>query len=174
MVRLLLIYGVISGLITICTILVGIVLSDSGSLGASQATGFLIMFLAFSLIYFGVRKYRDQEQGGVITFGKALLIGLGITAVAGIVYIIVWEIYLTISDYTFINDYAEAYIAEKEASGITAEELAKIKDGMAKTIEQYGNPFYRIPITFTEIFPIGLIVSLVSAFFLRFPKRKRG
>jgi len=132
------------------------------------------MFLAFSLIYFGVRKYRDQEQGGVITFGKAFLMGLGISAVAGIMYIIVWEIYLNISDYAFIHDYAASIIEKKEKAGVSAAELSIIQEDMTKMIAQYGNPLFRLPMTFTEIFPIGLIVSLISAFFLKFPKGKKG
>jgi hypothetical protein len=34
----------------------------------------------------------------------------------------------------------------------------------------YRNPLYRIPITFVEIFPVGLIVALVSAALLRNPR----
>jgi hypothetical protein len=28
---------------------------------------------------------------------------------------------------------------------------------------QYANPLYRLPMTFAEIFPVGLLVSLVTA-----------
>jgi hypothetical protein len=32
---------------------------------------------------------------------------------------------------------------------------------------QYANPMYRLPMTFVEIFPVGVLVSLVSAGLLR-------
>ena len=169
-----LIYGVIAGLIVICSMILGIVMSDGEGAASSQAIGFLIMFLAFTLIFFGTRKFRDQEQGGVITFGKAFMVGAGIAAVAGVMYVIVWEIYLNISDYAFINDYADKAIAKKESAGVSGEELAKVKADMADMVVKYGNPFFRIPVTFTEIFPVGLIVSLISAFFLRFPKSNKA
>ena len=41
---------------------------------------------------------------------------------------------------------------------------------MAKFSEQYENPLYRLPITFMEIFPVGLLVALFSAAILRNPK----
>lgn len=174
MTRFILIYGSIAGFITICTMLVGFALTGHEGVGTSQAVGFLIMFLAFSLIYFGVRKYRDQEQGGVITFGKASLIGLGMTVAAGIVYVLVWEIYLNITDYAFIAEYSSAYVEREEASGIDDDKLIKLKADMIKMVERYGNPLFRLPMTFLEIAPIGLIVSLVSAFFLRSPKSRKG
>lgn len=174
MAKFILIYGSIAGFITICTMLVGFALTGHDGIGASQAVGFLIMFLAFSLIYFGVRKYRDQEQGGVITFGKAALIGLGMTAVAGVVYVLVSEIYLRLTDYAFIAEYSSAYIERKEASGIDGDKLIKLKADMAKMVERYGNPLFRLPMTFLEIAPIGLIVAVVSAFFLRAPKSRKG
>jgi hypothetical protein len=38
---------------------------------------------------------------------------------------------------------------------------------MAEFREQYSNPFFRMPITFIEIFPVGILVSLISALLLR-------
>jgi len=37
-------------------------------------------------------------------------------------------------------------------------------------IENYANPLYRIPQTFTEIAPVALTVPLVSALLLRNPR----
>ncbi len=36
--------------------------------------------------------------------------------------------------------------------------------------ESYRNPLFRIPMTFIEIFPVGLLVALISAALLRNPK----
>ena len=40
------------------------------------------MIVALSVIFLGVKRYRDQELGGVIRFGTAFMLGLGIAAVA--------------------------------------------------------------------------------------------
>ena len=46
---------------------------------------------------------------------------------------------------------------------------------MQEFADMYANPIFRIPMTFTEIFPVGVLVSLVSALLLRnsrvFPAR---
>ena len=34
---------------------------------------------------------------------------------------------------------------------------------------QYADPLFRLPITFLEIFPVGLLISLISAAILRNP-----
>jgi hypothetical protein len=38
---------------------------------------------------------------------------------------------------------------------------------MAEFRQQYANPLFRLPVTFIEIFPVGLVVSLISAALLR-------
>ena len=38
---------------------------------------------------------------------------------------------------------------------------------MERLREQYANPVFRLPITFLEIFPVGLLITLVSAGLLR-------
>ena len=160
------VYGGIAGLIVITTMITGIMISGEGSLWL----GYLVMLVALSMIYFGVKRYRDREQGGVIKFGKAFLMGLSIAAVAGVVYVFVWEIYLASTDHAFIEQYTSAAIEKKEAAGVSGAELQKAIDEMEKMKEQYGNPLFRLPMTFTEIFPVGLIIALISAALLRNPK----
>ena len=38
---------------------------------------------------------------------------------------------------------------------------------MAQFGEMYANPLIRMPITFIEIFPVGLVISLIAAALLR-------
>lgn len=170
--RYILIYGAITGLIVICSMIVGIAMSGGEGLGTSMAVGFLIMFLAFTLIYFGIRKYRDREQGGVISFKSGFLMGLGMAAMAGVMYVLVWEVYLAATGHQFIHDYTASYIADKESSGLSSEALVELKAKMAKMVEDYAKPIYRMAVTFSEIFPVGLLFALVSAFILRHPKGK--
>jgi len=54
--------------------------------------GYAAMLLAFSLVYVGVKSYRDRENGGVICFGKAFQVGLLISLVASTIYVITWMI----------------------------------------------------------------------------------
>lgn len=163
-----LIYGTISGAIVIGSTVVGVsVLDGTDTATFPEWLGYLTMLVALSLIFIGIKRYRDQEQGGVITFGKATLVGLGIAAVAGVIYVGVWEAYLASTDYAFIDQYTAAIIAEEEANGMTGAELqAKVAE-MEGMKETYANPLFRLPITFLEIFPVGVLITLISAALLR-------
>ncbi|MEX2122826.1 MAG: DUF4199 domain-containing protein [Woeseia sp.] len=93
-------YGIISGLVVIGTAVLALALSGGEeTLHAQEWLGYLIMLIALSMIFVGIRRYRDRQLGGVIRFGTAMLLGLGIAAVAGVVYVAVWEIYLAMTDY---------------------------------------------------------------------------
>ena len=160
--RSILIYGAISGFIIIVTNTISL------EIGHGDAwLGFLVMFIAFSMIFVAIKQHRDATLGGVISFATALSMGLGISAVAGIVYVAVWEFYLIVTDYEFVDTYARS-IAEagKLDSGSDAE-LAQAAAEAKKFKEQYLNPLIRLPMTFVEIFPVGLLVSLFSAAVLR-------
>ena len=115
--RIILPYGAIAGAVTIGTMIAFTLPSEDG-VGGSVWLGFLVMILALSVIYLGIRRYRDHELGGVIRFRTGVLLGLGITLVAGTVYVAAWEVYLSVTDYAFIDGYTEAVIAGREAEGM--------------------------------------------------------
>ncbi len=167
MLRTILTFGVVAGLLVIVPMGLMMTFGEFGQASHSMITGFAVMFLAFSLVFVGVKRHRDRALGGVIRFLPALLIGLGISAVASIVYVIGWEITLAATDYAFMKDYSAALLEAERAAGASPEALAAKTAELAKMAEDYANPLYRMPVTFTEIFPVGLIVSIVSAALLR-------
>lgn len=165
--RIILIFGVIAGLVVAVPMCVLVANSEHGSAATSLFTGYLIMLLALSLVFFGVKRLRDRELGGAIRFVPALLAGLGISAVAGVIYVIGWEITLAVTDYAFIDSYSTATIDAARAKGSSAAELAAVVAQMDEFRRQYANPLFRLPMTFVEIFPVGVLVSLISAALLR-------
>lgn len=167
MTRIILIYGAIAGTFVITSMLIGFALSDGEGFGSSQLIGYLFMLVALSLIFVGVKRYRDRELGGVIKFGAAALMGLGIGAVAGVMYVAIWEVNLAVTNYAFIDNYTTGIIEAKKAKGLAGVELEALVTKMEKMKEQYGNPLFRLPMTFMEIFPVAAIVSLISALLLR-------
>ena len=165
--------GLIAGLIS-TSLFIGLMLlgkagHDDFKHGAIY--GYSLMILAFSLIFVGTKITRDKHNGGTISFGRAFLVGLYITLIASTIYVIVWEI-----DYHFfIPDFAEKYSAHilenLKSSGASQAEIAKKTADMANFSEMYKNPFFNVLLTYSEIVPVGLIVSLISALVL---KRKKG
>lgn len=161
-----LVYGAIAGSIVIGSILAGFLLgSDHG--GQSLWFGYLIMILALSLIFLGVKSYRDRQGGGVIKFGPALFLGLMIAVVAGVFYVGGWEAYLAATDYSFMPSYVDQIIESKKAAGLAGEALAAEIAKLEEMEANYENPLYRMPMTFVEIFPVGLVIALFSAAVLR-------
>lgn len=163
-----LVYGVVAGGIIITSMILSLSVSTSDdSMQFLEWVGYLIMIVALSLIFVGIKRYRDQELGGVIKFGTAAKLGIGITLVASLIYVAAWEVNLSLTDYAFIDVYTASIIAEKQAEGVQGDELQATVDAMEDLKVQYGNPAYRLPMTFLEIFPVGLLMSLLAAALLR-------
>lgn len=171
MLKIALIYGAISGVIIIGVMTAGIAMSSGEKTAASSMVfGYLVMLLTLSMIFVGVKRYRDRNLGGVIKFAPAFGLGLAIAGVAGVFYVAGWEAYLAATDYAFAAQYAEGAIEAKRAKGASAAELEKAAVEMAAFVKSYANPLFRLPMTFLEIFPVGLIIALISAAILRNPK----
>ncbi|MES2003599.1 MAG: DUF4199 domain-containing protein [Bacteroidota bacterium] len=169
--KVVLVYGIIAGLIV-----AGMMAFSTsyycakGDFEGGMIYGYSAMIIAFSMIFVGIKSFRDKYQGGVISFGKAFKVGFFISLIASTIYVIGWLInyYCFIPD--FMDKYAAAMIAKAQASGITADQLAKKTAEMAQMKEWYKSPLFVILMTYVEILPVGLLVSLISALLL---KRKK-
>jgi hypothetical protein len=165
MIRIIVTYGLISGAVIILGMLAAMKFS-----GHSLWLGYLIMLIALSAVLAGVKQYRDQALGGVIRFRTALGVGLGIAVAASVAYVIVWEAYLALTHYSFMPHYVDQMLAAKRAAGVTGAAYQKAEAELAEMSRNYANPLYRMGETFMEIFPVGLLVALVSAALLRNPR----
>jgi NO-binding membrane sensor protein with MHYT domain len=132
--------------------------------------GYATMLVALSAVFVGIKRHRDRDRGGVIGFWPALGVGLGISFVAGVFYVVAWEAVQALMDMDFATAYGNAMIEQARASGASAEKIAKMTADMAEFRVQYADPLFRLPMTFAEIFPVGVLVSLVSAALLRNPR----
>ena len=163
------IYGGIAGAIAI-TIISATLAMDLPSHSTSIFVGYLIMLAALSLIFVGVKRYRDVECGGVIRFGRAFGLGLGMAVIAGVVYALGWEVFIAVSGFDFMGDYTNDLVAGMRAEGAAQAAIdAKVAE-MADMKAMYDNPLLRMLMIFAEIAPVGLIVALISAALLRNPK----
>ena len=168
-----LVFGLISGFIisTMMMISVGMCYSRE-DFDSSMALGYTSIILAFSLIFIGIRNYRNKYSNGMITFGKAFRIGLLITLVASTLYVLVWLIdyYLFIPD--FLDKYSAHVLRKAQADGATLQELQKKTAEMANFREMYKSPLMVILLTYAEVLPSGLIITLISAAILK--RRSKG
>ena len=162
-------YGLISGLILGAMTAVTIPLCMNGVIDfeRSEVVGYASMVLSFILVFIGIRSYREKQGGGAITFGRAFKVGILITLVTCAVYVVSWQIVY----FGFIPDFDEKYAAftiEKlRAGGASPAELDAESRKMDEFRRLYANPLFNVAMTFMEVFPVGLIVTLVSAGILR-------
>jgi hypothetical protein len=158
-------YGVIAGLVVAggmwATLLAFGSQMPHGMLG--MALGYLTMLVALSAVFLGIRHHRDADRGGVITFWPAFGVGLGISFVAAVFYVLAWELAQATVVGDFASHYAAAAIADAKARGADQAAIAELTAQMDAFRRQYANPLFRLPMTFIEIFPVGVLVSLVSA-----------
>lgn len=162
-------YGLIAGVILIIFMFGSYPLWKNGTLTFENGAlvGYTSMVVAMSLILFGVKSYRDDHLGGSITFGKGLQVGLLITLLASVGYSVGWEFYQYLLAPDFIEKYASFYISKAKARGASEIDVQKLVTEMDQMKVMYKNPFLRFGMTLTEVLPVGIVISLISAALLR-------
>lgn len=130
---------------------------------SNDLLGYAFMVVIFSLIFFGVRNYRDKELGGIISFGKAFKTSLLIALVASTLYVVVWMFYF----YLFVPDFIDKYTAHVLHQCTSESEMAEKTKQMENFSEMYENPIFVVLITYSEVLPVGVIVGLISSLVLK-------
>jgi hypothetical protein len=132
----------------------------------NDVLGYAAMLATFSLIFVAVKNFRDKYNNGFITFGKAFKTGAYISLVASTIYVGVWlvDYYIFIPD--FIDSYTTHVLHEAGRDGASAKELEQKAVEMAEFKDQYKNPLFVVVVSYAEVLPIALIISLISAAFL--------
>src|SRR4029078_1237394 len=105
------IYGLIAGIVVSVLMLssVNYLSHCEGNVdyGTSMLIGYASMLLSFSLVFVGIRNFRDKYNEGVISFGKAFKIGIIIVLIASTIYVVAW----LVDYYFFIPDFMDKYAA---------------------------------------------------------------
>lgn len=162
--KIVLTFGLLSGLVSAVLMFFTVLFIDRIGWDKGVIVGYTGIVLSLLFVFFGVRSYRDNHLGGKITFGKAFGVGLLITLVSCVFYVIAWEIeYATLfSDFT--DKYAAFAMEQARASGADLAAKAAEMEDMRKVMD---NPIVRPLFIFIEPFPVGLLVTLISAAVLR-------
>lgn len=167
-------FGLIAGAVLSVMMLLTLPFLDRIGFDKGEIIGYTTMVLAFLMVYFGIRSYRDNVAGGTVKFGRAFVVGLMITLVASACYVATWQLiyYKVAPDFT---DKYVAYAVEKaKKSGASETQIAAQKKEMREMMNLYKNPLINIGVTFLEPLPVGLLFTLVSAFALSRKRREPG
>jgi hypothetical protein len=160
-------FGLLSGAVSALMMFSTVPFVDKIGFDKGAIVGYTAIVLSFLFVYFGIRSYRENVGGGKITFGRAFAVGILICLISCICYVIAWEIIF----FNFMPDFFDkysAYILEKmKASGASQQAInAKLQE-MTNFKPMFDNPLINAAMTFTEPFPVGLIITLISSALLR-------
>jgi hypothetical protein len=162
-----LIFGLISGVISSLMMIATVPFMDRIGSDHGYVIGYTTIILSLLLVFFGVRSYRDNVAKGQITFGKAFLVGLAITVISCLCYVATWEIIYNNFMPDFMDKYGAHVLQKMQASGATAAAIQQKSEEINKLKVLYKNPFFNMAMTFIEPFPVGLVITLISAAVLR-------
>ncbi len=165
--RTILTFGMISGGFSSLMMVATVPFQDKIGFDRGEFVGYTLIVLSFLLVFFGIRSYRENLGNGQITFGKAFAVGISITLISCVFYVVTWELlYFTIL-HDFMDKYGAYMIEKLRASGANADMIAAQIQQLKKYKELYENPLFNAAITFIEPFPVGLGITLISAALLR-------
>ena len=162
--KIVLTFGLISGVISMVLMLLTMTFIDKIGFDRGVIVGYTGIVLAFLLVFFGIRSYRENVGNGQISFGRAFSVGILIVLISCIFYVVTWEIVYRNWMPDFIDRYTSYETEKARAAGTPAEEIAE----MNRMMTSYKNSILvRAAFTFIEPFPVGLLIALISAVVLR-------
>lgn len=160
-------FGLISGLISGLMMLATIPFTKKLGFDKGEIIGYTLIVLSGLMVFFGIRSYRENGSGGRMSFGRGFAVGILITLLSNLFYVATWEVIYFKFMPNFADTYAAHMIERAKASGASPEKVAKTEQEAKQFKEMYNNPAVNIAMTFMEVFPIGLGVTLLSAAILR-------
>jgi hypothetical protein len=166
--KIVLTFGLISGAIVagLMWLMMGLFKTGVVNFDNGEIFGYTTMIVALSMVFFGIKSYRDNN-GGKVGFWKAVQVGILISLISAACYAVSWEVYYRTIGGDFMQAYTAHYIEKMKEKGAPAEEIEKTQAEMANFGEMYKNPLIRFAMTLLEILPVGIIVTFISAALMR-------
>ncbi len=166
------VFGLIAGIIVSVFMILGMAhLIDTDDFEHSMVLGYTSMLIAFAFVFVGIKNQRDKHNMGVITFGQGFKTGFWITLIASTMYVVTWMIDFHFFIPDFMDKYSAHMVDQAKTAGKTAGEIDQLVSDMDSYKEMYKNPFLVVLLTYMEILPVGILITLISAFIL---KRKKN
>ena len=170
--KIVLTFGLISGAVLSALMLLTVLFVERIGFDRGVIVGYTTMVLAFLLVFFGIRSYRENVGGGEISFGRAFTVGILIVLITCVMYVVTWAVEYRAFFPDFMDKYAAHVIEKARASGTPPAELTRQTEELKGFKEMYSNPFYFVAFTIIEPLPVGIPMTLISAAILRKRRKK--
>lgn len=157
--------GLVGGLVSIALTLIGTLtgIMDPIGGGGFSAGSAIFSILGLAVTVFFIRRamiqFRDEDNGGVLSFGQGLGVGILTALVMALISAIYLYVHLSMIDPDALNNMQEQVRQGMEDSGMSEEEM-EAAEGMTSMFA--SAPFFAISSVFSSVF-VGLIISLIVA-----------
>ena len=135
----------------------------------STYIGYAGMLIVFSMVFFGIKSYRDNQGRGSVSFWKAFQIGILITLLASLIHGVGGMAYNLVNP-DFKQFFLEKF-TEYELGKLTQPVDPAAREAVSKQVDLvrtiYENPILDLLFSVLMILPAGLIVTVISALLLR-------
>lgn len=159
-------YGVYSSLTLVILFVIQFSFESNMSYSTSEVFGYISIVLALLFVYFAIKHFRDSINKGSVSFGKALLIGILVSLIAGLTFGIINYIYVEVINPEFMTEYYDQMVEKAKSTLTDAEFQVKLKQ-MKSEKELFSNPFVSSLIMSATVLIIGFIISLISGLILQ-------
>ena len=161
-----LVFGLLSGVVSSLMMLLTVAFMDRIGFDYMMFVGYTAIVMSFLFVFFGIRSYRGSV-GGTLTFGRGFIAGILMTLISCVFYVATWQVVYFKLAPGFMDEYATYAVEKKRASGAGEHEVAETARQMQSFKAMYDKPWLNAALAFFEPFPVGLIVTVVSAAVLR-------
>lgn len=164
-------FGLIAGLIITGLVWVTATLVDRGAIGFNrfEVVGYASMLIALSMVFFGIKSYRDSA-GGTLRFWKGVQVGVLISLIAGVLYwggAISYGIVNPGFDERFMKQFTDLKVGKLQEQGAPQEKIDGAKAEVEVMQGLFKNPVLFFLVCMMEVLPVGIVVALISAGLLR-------
>ena len=166
-IKFILTFGCLSGAVSAAMMFGTLPFIDAIGFDKGAIVGYTSIVISFLFVFFGVRAYRQSLDGAPLTFANAFGVGLLITLISCVFYVAAWLIMYHNFMPDFVDKYSAFVLEQLRASGASQSVIeAKLRE-LAEFRTMYANPLLVIAFSFLEPFPVGLLMTVVSAATLR-------
>ena len=165
--KIVLTFGLLSGVLSAILMTANMLFIDSIGFDRGVVVGYTVIVISFLFVYFGIRSYRDDVLGGRISFAQGFQAGILITLISCFIYVGAWLFTSRQFFPDFVDKYSASLVEQKRASGASQAEIESAISEGEDMKKMLANPFINAAVTFTEPFPVGLVITLISAAVLR-------
>lgn len=124
----------------------------------------LISYAAMiGIILWGQKKYRDEELGGFISYGKSLGFGVLVSLFSAIIYGFYFFILVGIIDTAYMSKLLEVIIEKYEEMGMTDDQI----EAAVEMVKKFQSPIITVVSTIFSFVFMGTIFSLITSIFVK-------